>query len=167
MAQEIKRADAPKPMAPRYADPFADMRNEMERLFDTFMGRGWGRTPVPVRGGEGNGMVMPTIDIKETDKELVVEAELPGMEDKDVNVTLREGVLTIKGEKKSEREEKEQDYHLTERSYGKFERSFRLPDTIDEDNIAARFEKGVLKVTMPKRPEVAKSEKTIPIGNKT
>ncbi len=166
MAQEIKKAEAPKPMAPRYADPFAEMRNEMERLFDSFMGRGWGRMPTAFRGGEGTTMVMPTMDIKETDKELVVEAELPGMEDKDVNVTIREGVLTIKGEKKSEREEKEQDYHLTERSYGKFERSFRLPDTIDEDNIAAHFDKGVLKVRMPKRPETARSEKTIPISNK-
>ena len=167
MAQEIRKAEAPKPMAPRYSDPFSEMRSEMERLFDSFMGRGWGRMPAVFRGEQqDNGMVMPTMDIKETDKELVVEAELPGLEDKDVNVTLREGVLTIKGEKKSEREEKEQDYHLTERSYGRFERSFRLPDTIDEDNIAAHFDKGVLKVTMPKRPEVAKSEKSIPIGSK-
>lgn len=168
MAQEIRKAETPKAVTPRYADPFAEMRNEMERLFDSFTGHGWARMPALFRSepGGGNGTMVPTMDIKETGTALVVEAELPGLEDKDVNVTLRDGVLTIKGEKKSEREEKEEDYHLTERSYGRFERSFRLPETIDDDKIAATFDKGVLKVTLPKRPEAARSEKTIPIGGK-
>jgi HSP20 family protein len=167
MAQEIKKPEPQKAVAPRYADPFTEMRMEMDRLFDSFLGRGFGGAmPALFKGEPRDGMMVPTMDIKETPNELVVEAELPGLEDKDVNVSLRDGVLTIKGEKKSEREEKQQDYHLTERSYGKFERSFRLPDTIDEDNIAAMFEKGVLKVTMPKRPDVAKAEKSIPIGGK-
>jgi HSP20 family protein len=102
--------------------------------------------------------------VRETDTELVVEAELPGMDEKDVSVTLNNGVLTLKGEKKSEREEKKDNCHLMERSYGSFQRSFQVADTIDADKVKAAFEKGVLKVTLPKRPEAVKAEKRIPIG---
>ena len=85
---------------------------------------------------------MPSIDVREAETELVFEAELPGMDEKDVSVTLSNGVLTLKGEKKSEREEKKEDYHLMERSYGSFQRSFRLGDTIDPDKVtAAAFSK--------------------------
>ena len=83
---------------------------------------------------------------------------------KDVSVTLNSGVLTLKGQKKSEREEKKDDYHLIERSYGSFQRSFQVAETIDADKVKATFEKGVLKVMLPKRPEAAKAEKRIPIG---
>jgi HSP20 family protein len=93
-----------------------------------------------------------------------VEAELPGMDEKDVSVTLNNGILTLKGEKKSEREEKKDDYHLMERSYGSFQRSFQVSDTVDGEKVRAAFEKGVLKVTLPKRPEAMKAEKRIPIG---
>ena len=102
--------------------------------------------------------------MRETETELVVEAELPGMDEKDVSVTLNNGVLTLKGEKKAEREEKKDDYRLTERSYGSFQRSFQVADTIDADKVNAVFEKGVLKVTLPKRAEAVKAEKRIPIG---
>lgn len=161
MAQEIKKSQ-PQTVAPRYADPFGDLRADWDRLFENFIGRGFGR--MPALFGKTSEIVMPNMDIKESANELLVEAELPGLEEKDVNVVLANGMLTIKGEKKSEREEKKQDYHLTERSYGKFERSFQLPDTIDEGRISAAFDKGVLKVVMPKRPDAAKAEKTIPIG---
>ena len=163
MAQELKKPEPSQPAPSRYADPFAQMRAEMDRVFDSFLGRGALRMPALFGGGQAATM-MPSIDVRETDGEVIVEAELPGAEEKDVDVTVRDGVLTIKGEKKSEREEKKQDYHLMERSYGSFERSFRLPDSIDEERIAAHFDKGVLKVTLPKRPEVARSEKRIPIG---
>ena len=139
------------------------MRAEMDRVFDSFLGRGFGRFPALPRV-EGSDAVVPSIDVRETETELVVEAELPGMDEKDINVTLNNGVLTLKGEKKSEREEKKDDYHLMERSYGSFQRSFRVDDTIDSDKIKAAFEKGVLKVTLPKRPEAVKAEKRIPIG---
>ena len=102
--------------------------------------------------------------MRETETELVVEAELPGMDEKDISVTLNIGVLTLKGEKKSEREEKKDDYHLMERSYGSFQRSFQVADTIDADKVKTVFEKGVLKVTLPKRPEAVKAEKCIPIS---
>lgn len=107
---------------------------------------------------------MPSIDVRETETEFVVEAELPGMDEKDVSVTLNNGILTLKGEKKSEREEKKDDYHLMERSYGSFQRSFRVADAVDADKVNASFDKGVLTVTMPKRPEAVKTEKRIPIG---
>jgi HSP20 family protein len=86
------------------------------------------------------------------------------MDEKDVSVTLNNVILTLKGEKKSEREGKKDDYHLMERSYGSFQRSFRVADVIDADEVKAAFDKGVLKVTMPKRPEAIKAEKRITIG---
>ena len=163
MAQEIKKAGVTTPPPQRYVDPFAEMRAEMDRVFNSFLGRGFGRFSAPARN-EWSDELVPSIDVRETDTDLVVEAELPGMDEKDVSVTLSNGVLTLKGEKKSEREEKKEDYHLTERSYGSFQRSFRLGDTIDPDKVTAAFDKGVLKVTLAKRPEAVKAEKRIPIG---
>lgn len=109
-------------------------------------------------------MVACDIDVRENDKEIVFEAELPGIEEKDVQVSVRDGVLSLKGEKKSERDEKKDTYHLVERSYGSFERSFTLPDSADQDKIAANFNKGVLRIVVPKRAEAVKAEKKIPIG---
>jgi HSP20 family protein len=86
------------------------------------------------------------------------------MDEKDINVMVRNGVLSLKGEKKSERDEQKDTYHLVERSYGAFERSFRLPNTIDEDQIKTDFEKGVLRIVVPKHAEAVKVEKKIPIG---
>ena len=88
----------------------------------------------------------------------------PGIDEKDIEILVRDGVLTLKGQKKSERDEKKENYHLVERSYGSFERSFRLPDSIDEAQIKADFNKGVLRIVVPKRAEAVKSEKKIPIG---
>ena len=163
MAQEIKKTETGATPVQRYIDPFSAMRAEMDRVFDSFLGRSFGRFPALARG-EDSDAVVPSIDVRETETELVVEAELPGMDEKDISVTLNNGVLTLKGEKKSEREEKKDDYHLMERSYGSFQRSFQVADTIDADKVKAVFEKGVLKVTLPKRPEAVKAEKRIPIG---
>jgi HSP20 family protein len=165
MAKEIKKTESKSGGIPaqRYLDPFSAMRAEMDRVFESFLGRGFGRMPALLPSLE-EGPVVPDIDIRETDSEFVVEAELPGIDEKDVSVTLSGGVLTIKGEKKSEREEKKQDYHLMERSYGSFQRSFEMDETIDADKVTAVFDKGVLRITLPKRPEVTPSEKRIPIG---
>ena len=162
MAQEIKKTTPSPTPAPRYVDPFSAMRAEMDRVFDSFLGPSFGRFPLLSRSKPE--VAVPSIDIRETESELVVEAELPGLDEKDVSVTLNEGVLTLQGEKKSEREEKKDDYHLMERSYGSFQRSFRVSDSIDADNVKATFDKGVLKVTMPKRAEAVKTQKRIPIG---
>lgn len=163
MAQEIRKGEVKGAVTPRYADPFAAMRAEVEHVFDSFLGRGLGGLPSSLRSGEG-GIVIPSIDVRETDKEVTIEAELPGIDEKDVSVTINNGVLTLKGEKKSEREEKKDDYHLTERSFGSFQRSFQVAESVDPDKVVASFDKGVLKISMPKKPEAAHAEKQIPIG---
>ncbi|MEJ2071800.1 MAG: Hsp20/alpha crystallin family protein [Syntrophobacterales bacterium] len=89
----------------------------------------------------------PAVDIKETDTEIVVKAEVPGIDAKEINISVTGEVLTIKGEKKSEKEEKEENYHLVERSYGSFSRSLVLPAAVDLDKIEAKYDKGVLTVT--------------------
>ena len=96
-------------------------------------------------------------------KQLAVSVELPGVDEKDVTVTLANGVLTIKGEKKTEHEENAGQAYMSERSYGAFERSLRLPDSIDEGKLEARFDKGVLRIVAQKRPEAVKAEKRIEI----
>ena len=93
---------------------------------------------------------MPRMDVSETDKEIEVTAELPGLEEKDIQLNFADNVLTIRGEKKNEREEKEKDYHLIERSYGSFTRAVQLPAGVNADDIKAVMSKGVLKVTVPK-----------------
>jgi HSP20 family protein len=143
----------------RPTDVFGAMREEMDRLLGRFE-RGW--PAMPGRMFESDAMV-PSLDVHDDGKQLTIEADLPGVDEKDVTVTLANGLLTIKGEKKSEREEKDKSYYLAERSYGAFERSLRLPDTIDESRLEARFEKGVLKVSAPKKPEAIKAEKRIEI----
>ena len=87
--------------------------------------------------------------MKENEKEIVVKADLPGLDEKDINLTIHNGVLSLRGEKKSEHTDERDNYHMMERSYGSFQRSIRLPDTIDEDKVEARFDKGVLTVTLP------------------
>jgi HSP20 family protein len=107
--------------------------------------------------------MVPDLDVREDARSITIEADLPGVDEKDVSVTLANGVLTIKGEKKQEREEKKENYFLAERSFGSFERSLSLPDTIDDSKVEARFEKGVLTVTAAKKPEDVKAERKINI----
>ena len=93
---------------------------------------------------------MPTMDVTETEKEIEITAELPGLEEKDVQINVADGVLTIRGEKKAEKEEKDKDYRLLERTYGSFSRTLELPAGVDPDTIKASIAKGVLTVTVPK-----------------
>jgi HSP20 family protein len=102
--------------------------------------------------------LMPNIDVTETDKEIEITAELPGLEEKDVQINLADNVLTIKGEKKAEKEEKDKSYRLVERSYGAFSRSLELPAGVNPDAIKANISKGVLKVSVPK-PAPAQTKK--------
>ena len=106
---------------------------------------------------------VPAVDITQTDKGYEITAELPGMEDKDIEVKLANGVLTIRGEKRDEKEEKNKDYYVRERSFGSFERSFQVPENIDTDKINAGFKKGVLTITLPKSAEAQKAEKKIEV----
>ena len=137
------------------AKPWPSLRNEMNRLFDDFFTQDF--MPQPFRS---MGEWAPALDISETDEAVVVKAELPGLEANDVEVTLQDNVLTIKGEKKEEKEEKSKNFHRVERSYGQFERSFRLPTAVKGDKVEAAFKNGVLTVELPKAEEAkAKSVK--------
>jgi HSP20 family protein len=136
-------------VARRDANPFLSLQQEVERLFDDFA-RGF-----PAFGPTS---LTPSMDVTETDKEIELTAELPGLEEKDVQINLADNVLTIRGEKKAEKEEKDKNYHLVERSYGAFSRSIELPGGVDADKIKATITKGVLKVTVPK-PAAATAKK--------
>jgi HSP20 family protein len=122
-------------------NPFATLQQEIDRLFDGFATSFSG---FPARG------LVPSMDLSETDKEIELTAELPGLEEKDVQLNVADNVLTIRGEKKNEREEKNKDYQLVERSYGSFTRSIQLPTGVNPDSIKAVMSKGVLRVTVPK-----------------
>jgi HSP20 family protein len=135
----------------RRADhPFARLQDEMNRLFDTFMpavgrtGRDWTAFP----GGDWD--FMPEIDVKETKRALQVTAELPGVDEDDLEVRLSNNMLTIRGEKREEKADKEHGWTHTECAYGSFLRSIPLDAEVDADNVTANFKKGVLKVTLPK-----------------
>lgn len=103
------------------------------------------------------------MDVCEREKEYEITAELPGMDTSNIDVKLANGMLTIKGEKKEEKEEKQKDYYVSERRYGSFERYFALPDGVDADKIGASFKNGVLKVTLPKTAEAQKPAKKIDV----
>ena len=142
-------------------DPFSSLRREMDRLFESF-GRevGW-------PAGEGRAAAMaPSIDVSETESEFKIDADLPGVDEKDVDVVISDNVLTIKGEKKAEKEEKKKDFHLVERSYGSFSRSLTLPFAADPNKAKATFKNGVLSISLPKPPEVKAKAKKIAISAK-
>jgi HSP20 family protein len=143
------------------SNPILDLHREMNRLFDDVF-RGFDVSPFNDRFFERS-MNWPSIEVNETDKDVKVTAELPGLDDKDVEVELANGVLSIKGEKKTETEDK--DRRFSERYYGRFER--RIPiDDVDEDKISAAFTNGVLTVTMPKLAEAQSKVKRIAINGK-
>jgi HSP20 family protein len=129
-------------------------KKEIDRLFDRFGELKWDEFP-PL------GEWAPSMDVSETKDALVVKAEVPGMESKDIAISLQEQVLTIKGEKKQEKEEKDERHHRIERSYGAFTRSIRLPVAVDGGKVAAVFKNGLLTVTLPKT--AAAKGTTIPI----
>jgi len=95
-------------------------------------------------------VVVPAFDISETENEYVISGEIPGMDAKDIDITLLDGCLTVKGEKKQEKEEKDEDYHRVERHYGSFERSFRIPEKVKTDELDATYKDGILKLSLPK-----------------
>lgn len=160
---ETKRA-APAPMP----DPFRSLCSEMERLFDRFATgfrmpswRGMFDTEPAWRYESSFSFPTPAIEVTEDDNAYKITAELPGLEQKDIEVTVTGDMLTLKGEKRYEKEEK--DRHMSERAYGSFQRSFTLPDVIERENIAADLSKGVLTITLPKSAEAQKPEKKVEI----
>lgn len=134
--------------------PFKELeriRKEMDQLWESFFERR------PTRGEELSEW-LPSIDFSETKNNYVVKAELPGIDPKDIDISLTENVLTIKGEKKQEKEEEGENYHFVERSYGSFTRSIRLPGQVQSDKVSATFKNGILKITLPKTEEAKKKE---------
>lgn len=129
----------------------ASLKQDMDRLFERFFESKWEEFPAL-------GEWAPRLDVSETKEAMVVKAEIPGMDPKDISVSLQENLLTIKGEKKEEKEER---YHRVERSYGAFARSVRLPVGVDGSKVNAAFKNGLLTVTLPKTPAAKGS--TIPI----
>jgi len=144
----------------RENDPFTLMRREMDRAFDDFM-RGWA-TPGPALP---EGMLSPRVNVVEKEGGLEVTAELPGVDQKDIDLDLSEGMLTLKAEHKEDKEEKDENqrYHVVERAYGTFMRRFALPFEPDTENVEANFDNGVLKVWVPRSPESRKQTRKIEI----
>lgn len=140
-----------------------NLRDQFDRIFEGMM-RGW---PTQWRDAPrldvGSFDFAPRVETAETDTAYEVTAELPGVDEKDIKISLDDNVLSISGEKKAEREEKKKDYVMTERSYGSFRRAFTLPDNVDPEKIAAKFDKGVLKVVLPKTTPAPAKQREIPI----
>lgn len=139
-------------------DPFTAMRREMDRMFEEMT-----KSFSLVRPAFGMGVMAPRVDMRETDTAVEIQAELPGVTEQDIEVQLADGILTLKGEKKQEREEKEKGYYLMERSYGSFLRQIPIPVEVEEDKVEAKFDKGVLSVVLPKKPEAQTKTKKIEI----
>jgi HSP20 family protein len=148
--------------------PFESLRREVDRLFDDFRPFNW-RLPSRVVGFEGKrpaGMewgIAPAIDLAEKEDSYEITAELPGINEKNVDITLSNHTLTIKGEKSEDKEEERKDYYMSERRYGSFKRSLQIPEGVDPDKIDATFAKGVLTVRLPKTLEAKQAEKKIAV----
>jgi HSP20 family protein len=169
-AQTQTRSQTPTPMRGSGLDLFQSFRNEMERMFDQFW-RGFG-LPTPRRGFEGEpfwrgegafAAAVPAVDVAEDDKAYHITAELPGLNEKDIEVNLSGDTLTISGEKREEREEKDKSYHFSERRYGSFRRSFTVPQGVDRNKVEASFKNGVLALTLPKTPDAVRQQKKIEV----
>lgn len=155
-----------KDVPARTPDLWQSFHDEMDRLFDRFAGgfgvpslRRWFNIEPTSTYESSFSLPNPAVDVTEDGKDYKITAELPGLEEKDLNVTVAGGMLTIKGEKSYEKDEKNTDRHVSERAYGSFRRSFALPDGVDADKITADMAKGVLTVTLPKTPQAAKQKK--------
>lgn len=140
-------------------NPFDVLQDRIDRMFEDFT-TGF---RLPSVFGNGDFGLNPSLDLHETDKQVMVSAELPGVDEKDIDISVADDMLTISGEKKSEFEHREGDRYRSERSYGKFSRSVTLPFKINPDKVEARFDKGVLKLTIPKPAEALQQMRKIPI----
>ena len=152
-------SSAPVPYQQDERHPLMNVRRDVDRLFDDLFRGDW-----PSLGFSRSMMAWPKVEVGETDREVRITAEVPGMDEEDVELTLQDGILTLRGEKKNETEDKDRGY--SERFYGRFERRIALPDGIDEEGAKADFRNGVLTVTLPKS-ENAERSRRIPINADT
>lgn len=139
-------------------NPFADLRKEMDQALESFFGKN-----KLLSASAGEAFLAPSIDVVEKDDQIVLTAELPGICEDAIDIAIQNGVLSLKGEKKMEKKDDKDNYHVVERRYGSFQRSMRLPPSVDEAAVAAKFDKGVLTITMPKKPGTAPAERKIAI----
>jgi HSP20 family protein len=172
-AKRVPAKKAAKAAAPAYLEHpegmfahLASLRDEMDRLFDS-LSRSFGfpalRMPtieLPSRAGIAD----VRFEVSETDKAVDLSAEAPGLKPEDFELTLSEGMLTVKGEKRDTREKKDKDYYISERRYGSFSRSFRVPDSVNEDRVSAKFENGVLSIHLPKYAKPKRRPKSIQVA---
>jgi HSP20 family protein len=164
-------SEAPASKAPAVWSPFGTLRSQIDRLFEDFtrgvpsIGRSLFDEPASWDFGS-LGLRVPAVDVVEKDDKYMVTAELPGLTDKDIEVTLRDDVLTVKGEKSSKRDEKKDNVRISERQYGSFQRTFRLPGDADGSKIAANVSNGVLEVTIPKSAGSKDKTRKIAIDSK-
>jgi HSP20 family protein len=162
---EVKKAPQAQSNLP---DVFQSFRGEMDRLFDRFSS-GFGFPSLrrmfdiepPWRGAFT--FSVPAIDMSEDEKAYKISAELPGIDAKDIDVSVTGDMLVLKGEKRQEKEEKDKNYHFSERTYGSFQRAFELPASVDRNKVVADFAKGVLTITLPKTSEAQKPVKKIEV----
>jgi HSP20 family protein len=145
MTKTMVPVSTDRAVARRETNPFSFLQQEIDRLFE-----GFSRNFPPFGITGMTGTTLPSMDVGETDKAIEIVAELPGLEKKDVELNLTDNLLTIRGEKKNEREEKNKDYHLVERSFGSFSRAVELPQGVKAEDISAEIANGVLKVTVNK-----------------
>jgi HSP20 family protein len=139
---------------PRTLDPWF---GASDKVFDDFF-------RVPARNTQAGRAFYPSVDIKEDDKQIVLTSDLPGIDQKDIKVTVEDGTLTLSGERKFEKSTDEENFHRVERSFGSFERSFSLPETVDEDKIVASYKNGVLELTLPKTKPDVKQVKVVSVN---
>ena len=171
--QNKSTTPAPMTPSPTAASPWEGwrpLREEMNRLFDRFtsgvglpLARQFSDPLLVPKFASSFSLASPAVDLTEEASGYKITAELPGMTEKDIDVAVSGDVVTLKGEKRQEREDKTENYHISERSYGSFQRSFYIPEGVDRDKIAAEFSKGVLTLTLPKSAEAQKASKKIEV----
>lgn len=165
----VSKSEAPGALPSASLDPLLQLHREVDRLFDdVFRGlaRPWSRLAFHAVTPAWEGMLRPALDIQETDKQYRITLEVPGVEEKDIQVTVDDDVLWVRGEKRQEHEHKDAQYHCVERSYGSFQRALNLPEDADQDAIEATFRNGVLSITIDKRaPAAPQRGRTIPIND--
>jgi HSP20 family protein len=137
-----------------FGGELSSFRREMDRLWDRFFGEEPFGRRFPAEWAEWS----PSVDVSESDEKIVIKAELPGLDAKDVDVSVAGNRLTIKGEKKKEEEEQDEHHYYAERYYGAFQRSFELPASVQADKVEASFNKGVLKISLPKAEEIKRKK---------
>ena len=160
---EVKKA---RPAQSNVPDVWQSFRSEMDRLFDRF-GSGFGfpslRRMFDIEPRSAFTFSVPAIDMSEDEKAYKISAELPGIDAKDIDVSVTGDMLVLKGEKRQEKEEKDKNYHFSERTYGSFQRAFELPASVDRNHVSADFAKGVLTITLPKTVGAQKPVKKIEV----